>query len=182
MQTDEALLELAVSLNTKLGRPPRADELIEAAGGCQRKRALSAIQSLRLDLSQRAVRSQLLFPPSIESQLRQLMGAWLDLAAQHLGQRHAEFSEEVERRQDALVAQLEELQATVEAQRRELEQMHREQQALTRQVDERATERDRIRTDRDAARAVADERQQLIEKLLARLDASPETGSAHAVQ
>ena len=86
---DAALQALARQMNSQLGRPPRADELIQEAGGCQRKRALAA-QLLRTELAQRAVRSQLLFPASIESHLRALMGEWIEHASAHLAMRHAE--------------------------------------------------------------------------------------------
>lgn len=71
---DAALQALALQMNSQLGRPPKADELILEVGGCQRKRALAAIHNLRTEMAQRAVRSQLLFPVLIESHLRALMG------------------------------------------------------------------------------------------------------------
>lgn len=100
-------------LNTKLGRPPKADELIAAAGGCQRKRALATLKALKLDLSERAVRSVMLFPAAVEQALRAQMDTWMDLAANHLAARNLEESDRVEAQVATQSALIEELQGKV---------------------------------------------------------------------
>lgn len=163
---DAALQALARQMNTQLGRPPKADELIREAGGCQRKRALAAIQSLRSELAQRSVRSQLLFPAAIESHLRALMGEWIDLASAHLAQRHAEIIESQDERSDAAKAHADDLQhrlietqATANVMSKRLAEVNQLIQMLT-------AERDQARADCDALKVVAAERQRVIDQLV----------------
>lgn len=164
--TDAELLDLARSLNTRYGRPPKTEELIDEAGGCQRKRALSAIQGLRAELAQRAVRSQLLFPPAIEAQLRGLMADWLMLSADHLTQRQAEHSAQVDEQIEAAQAHVEELQVSIHDLRKVADALQQQVRQQNEQIRILGSERDQLRTERDALRAVAAERQRLIDKLV----------------
>lgn len=164
--SDDQLLDLARRLNTDLGRPPKTEELIAQAGGCQRKRALHALQALRLEIAQRSVRSQLLFPPSIEAQLRSVMAEWLGLAAEHLAQRQAEFVEQIDERVDAANAHVEELQARVGELQAQLEESRKAQSQALGTVQGLTAERDQLRRALDAAQAVAAERQRVIDQLV----------------
>jgi uncharacterized coiled-coil protein SlyX len=112
---DECLLRLAEKLSVELGRLPKADELISAAGGCQRSRALASIRALKLTMAEREVRSNMKLPAATEAALRSQMVTWLDLAANQLAQRHLEESERQERKCAAQAGLIEELQARVAA-------------------------------------------------------------------
>lgn len=164
--TDAELLDLARSLNTRHGRPPKTDELIVEAGGCQRKRALSAIHGLRTELAQRAVRSQLLFPPAIEAQLRGLMADWLTLSADHLTQRQAEYSAQVDEQIEAAQAHVEELQVSLLDLRQVADALQQQVRQQNEQIRNLGSERDQLRTECDALRAVASERQRVIDQLV----------------
>ncbi|WP_428380988.1 hypothetical protein [Nevskia ramosa] len=164
--TDEQLAELARNLNTRLGRPPKAEELIAETGGCQRKRALTAIQTLRQELAVRSVRSQLMFPAAIETQLRGLVAEWLNLAAEHLAQRQAEFSELQEERAASAAAHVEELQSRIidiGAAASSMRQRYDEQVAQIRQLTQDC---EQARTQRDALQVIAHERQRVIDQLV----------------
>ncbi len=163
---DAALQALARQMNSQLGRPPKADELILEAGGCQRKRALAAIQNLRTDLAQRAVRSQLLFPASIESHLRALMGEWIELASTHLAQRHAELVESLDERTEAAKAHADELQGRLTETQAAASTMGKRLRELAQQIQTLIAERDQARAERDALRVVAAERQRVIDQLV----------------
>jgi len=166
VMTDDQLLDLARSLNATLGRPPKSAELIEEAGGCQRRRALTAIERLRTELAQRAVRSQMLFAPAIEHQLRSLMNSWLDLAADHLTQRQAEFVLQQDERIEAAMAHVEELQGRLSDLQAATASTRSRFEEQTQQLKSLTQERDQLRVERDALRAVAAERQRVIDQLV----------------
>lgn len=163
---DAALQALARQMNSQLGRPPKADELIREAGGCQRKRALVAIQNLRSELAQRSVRSQLMFPAGIENHLRALMGEWIDLASAHLAQRHAELIEAQDERSDAAKAHADDLQHRLNETQAAATAMNKRQEELARQIQTLIAERDQARAERDTLKAVAAERQRVIDQLV----------------
>ena len=163
---DAALQELARRMNSQLGRPPKADELIQEAGGCQRKRALAAIQNLRTELAQRAVRSQLLFPASIETHLRGLMSEWINHASAHLAQRHAELVEAQDERSDAAKAHADDLQARLTETQAAASIMGKRLGELTQQIQTLTADRDQARAERDALKVVATERQRVIDQLV----------------
>lgn len=163
---DAALQTLARQMNSRLGRPPKADELILEAGGCQRKRALAAIQNLRTDLAQRAVRSQLLFPASIESHLRALMGEWIELASTHLALRHAEIVESQDERSDAAKAHADDLLNRLTETQATAGTMGKRVGDLLQQIHTLTADRDQARAERDALKVVATERQRVIDQLV----------------
>jgi uncharacterized protein YlxW (UPF0749 family) len=170
VMNDEDLRRLADQLNTKLGRPPKAEELIAAAGGCQRKRALAALKALRLDLSQRAVRSGMLFPAAVEQALRAQMGTWLDLAASHLASRHLEESERVEAKLATQSALIEELQAKVRTLQEAI--ADREHMLNEFRVRAQAAESELVQAEaaRSRAEVLAAERARLLEQLQPLID------------
>ncbi|WP_299689708.1 hypothetical protein [Hydrocarboniphaga sp.] len=161
---DAALLALAEDLNRTLGRPPRLDELIHAAGGCQRLRASRGIRQLREQLAAKSVRSQLLLPADMESELRQWVDRWMASAARQLSEAHAQ------------------LQATHDEAQDRASDMIAEQQAILAELKERVADRERIgaellarnqalglelqrmAAERDIAIAVAEDRLKLIER------------------
>jgi len=161
--SDEALLQLAKKLNTDLGRPPRADELIAAAGGCQKQRALAALRELKLDLAERAVRSQIRFAPEIESDLRALCGRWLDHAANQLAQLHRDHLDQFETRETAQRAFIGEQQTLITDLREQV--LDREQMLgeLTQRLQELQKTHQVLQEQFVEARSVAAERLRLIE-------------------
>lgn len=163
---DAALQALARQMNSQLGRPPKADELIQEAGGCQRKRALAAIQNLRTELAQRAVRSQLLFPASIESHLRALMGEWIELASTHLAHRYAEIIESLDERSEAAKAHADDLQTRLTETQATASAMGKRVGELLQQIQTLTTDRDQARAERDALKVIATERQRVIDQLV----------------
>lgn len=163
---DAALQDLARRMNSQLGRPPKADELILEAGGCQRKRALAAIQNLRTEMAQRAVRSQLLFPAAIEGHLRALMGEWIELASTHLAQRHAEIVESQDERSEAAKAHADDLQHRLTETQASANTMGKRLEELIQQIHTLTSDRDQARAERDALKVVAVERQRVIDQLV----------------
>jgi hypothetical protein len=161
--SDSALLQLAGKLNTDLGRPPRADELIAAAGGCQKQRALAAIRELKLDLAERAVRSQLRFAPAIEHDLRALCHCWLDHAANQLAELHRDQLEQFETREKAQRAFIEEQQTLITDLREQV--LDREQMLgeLTQRLQDLQKTHLALQEQVIEARSVAAERLRLIE-------------------
>ena len=166
VMTDAQLADLAKRLNDELGRPPKADELIAEAGGCQRKRALATILQLRQELATRAVRSQLMFPAEFEVHLRALIAEWLRLAAQHLAQRQAEFAESQEAQLAAADAHAEDLKQRIADLAKDADQQRRHAVDIQRRHDQLTSERDQLKAERDALRAVAEERQRVIDQLV----------------
>lgn len=163
---DVALQDLARRMNSQLGRPPKADELILEAGGCQRKRALAAIQNLRTEMAQRAVRSQLLFPAAIEGHLRALMGEWIELASAHLAQRHAEIVESQDERSEAAKAHADDLQNRLTETQAAVSTVGKRLGELIQQTQTLTADRDQARAERDALKVVAAERQRVIDQLV----------------
>lgn len=155
---DEQLLELAGELNQRLGRPPRLEELIEAAGGCQKQRASRAIRALRERLAAAAVRSMLVLPPDLEAEHRAWVDRWMRVAAERLSGEHAllieRHDEKNQKAQDLLTEQnlvIKGLRESLADQQRiaaELAQSVRELNALTA----------KLTGERDVALAIAAER------------------------
>lgn len=167
---DHDLRGLADQLNSRLGRPPRADELIEAAGGCQRKRALAAIKTLKLELAERVVKSGLQFPSQIENALRAQMAAWVDLAASHLADRHLQESERAEARVATQAALIEELQNKVHQLQRTVTDQERGTDVLRCRAQEAESALSQAEVARANAEVLAAERARVIEQLAPGVD------------
>lgn len=170
VMNDEQLLGLCTELNARLGRPPRAEELIQAAGGCQRSRALSAIKALKLDLARRAVRSQITFPPELEQALRAQLSSWLDLASRQLSAIHLDESERTESKISAYRALIDE----IEGRSRSLAESIRDRDRILVDLRGRAESAEAMltaeRMARAQAEAVATERERIIAQLTQRVD------------
>ena len=163
--TDEELRKLAGQLNDKLGRPPKAAELIEVAGGCQKKRALSAIAELKLDLSQAAVHSELIFPRAIEASLRGLIAQWMEHAADQLAARHLAESERVDAALERSSALIDEQGTTIAQLRESVADRERTTAELLRRLKESTAELERMRENNIRLESICAERQRLLETL-----------------
>lgn len=162
---DQELLALARDLNQAQGRPPRAQELIDAAGGCQRQRAIRTIQRLRNELAAKAVRAQLTLPQDLEAELRGWIGRWIELAARQLAQRHADFELQSESKltdaRDLLAEQKERLSVL----RSQLDEQRSLAQHNGQASETLRTENAALRSERDIALAISEERRRLLNAL-----------------
>lgn len=173
--TDDELSRLAEALADRLGRLPTAIELIDAAGGCQKQRALRALQSVRLKLAERDATAALAIPPAIEAELRTLMSRWISVAGQQLSSRIAQSQNETEARlQEAadVATEMERAILDLKTQIADLQRLRRELTARTKhlQSELRATQRDR-----DTAQALATERERVMSALIASRETTHDT-------
>lgn len=171
--SDEALLEKARLLNQQHGRPPTAPELIDAAGGCQKQRALRCIQQLRVELAERAARSVLVLPKPLRDDLDAFAARVLDRAAEQLAEKQAQSDLDTERKVLAAREEVEQLTEQLSAVRIRLadtEHLHQELLAAQRQL---RTELDEANGRAHRASAIAEERQRLLDELLKALPPTP---------
>lgn len=166
MRSDAELIELAKRLNQELGRPPKTLELVEKSGGCQRQRAIRAIQVLRTELAEKAVRSQLVIPALLQEEIRTLSLRWLDCAAAQLAERHADTEAKHEQRFDAFNEALAEKNDRIAYLQDRLKNVEHFQQELLAGKDKQNREIESLRRERDQATALANERQRLLDTLL----------------
>lgn len=164
--SDEALVEKARQLNQQHGRPPTATELISVAGGCQKQRALRAIQQLRVDLAQKTVRSLLVLPTGVREDLDHLAGRLLDRAAEQLAEKQAQFELVHEQKLLAAREEIEHLTQQVESLRLRLADAEHLQQELLEAQRRTKEECDRVTARAERAEAVAAERQRLLAELM----------------
>lgn len=160
------MLSKARQLNQQHGRPPTAPELISAAGGCQKQRALRCIQQLRVELAEKAVRSILILPKPLRDDLDAFVGKVLDRAAEQLSEKHAQSDLDTERKLLAAreeVEQLAEQLAAVRARLADAEHLQQELLAAQRQL---RAELDDANGRAHRASAIAEERQRLLDDLL----------------
>lgn len=155
---DEQLLELATKLNQQLGRPPKIDELIDAAGGCQRQRASRMVRALRGELAAKAVRSMLVLPTDLEAEHKAWIDRWMNLAAERLSAIHAQLVERHDQQMtesNDLVAEqtvvIQGLRASLSDQQRIAAELAQSVTALNAAIIE-------LRGERDVARALAEDR------------------------
>lgn len=166
MRSDAELIELAKRLNQELGRPPKTQELVEKSGGCQRQRAIRAIQVLRTELAEKAVRSQLVIPALLQEEIRTLSLRWLDFAAAQLAEGHADMEAKLEKRFDAFNEALAEKNDRIAYLQDRLKNVEHLQQELLAGKDKQNREIESLRRERDQATALANERQRLLDTLL----------------
>ena len=155
---DEQLLELAAELNRQLGRPPRIDELIEAAGGCQRQRASRAIRELRERLAAAAVRSMLVLPQDLEAEHRAWIDRWMQVAADRLAGEHAVLIERHDEKWQKAQDLLTEQNLVIRGLRESLADQQRIAAELAQSVKELNAETVQLRNERDVALAIAADR------------------------
>lgn len=173
VMSDDDLLSLARTLFERVGRAPTASELMGAAGGCQKQRALRAIRVVSLEWAERAVRSQLVLPESFEHELRDLSRRWLTLAAEQLAEKHLDAERRADEKAATLGALVEELQARIQELEIQLESEREAQdklRELNRQLAVRIAE-----TEADLVRfqTLADERERVINQLSASRGQAP---------
>jgi hypothetical protein len=160
---DEQLL--AASLADRLGRPPKLEELISEAGGCQRQRASRILQKLREHMAAKVIRNTINLPADLESEMKGWMVRCLSLSAQQLAAEHARLTEQHEQERAADKDLVTELQTSLHDLREALANQTRmatETIAVNRKLEEKVSQ---LRAERDIAQAVADDRLAIIEKL-----------------
>ena len=155
---DEQLLELTGELNQRLGRPPRLEELIEAAGGCQKQRASRAIRALRERLAAAAVRSMLTLPPDLEAEHRAWVDRWMRVAAERLSGEHALLVERHDEKLQKAQDLLEEQNLVIRGLRESLADQQRIAAELAQSVSELQAITNKLRGERDVALALAEDR------------------------
>lgn len=165
--TDAALESLARTLADRLGRLPTGAELIDAAGGCQKQRALRAIQALRLKRAEQEVTAMLVLPPAVDAELRSLMSRWLGLAGQqlagHLAQAQGHTELQLQHAADAAA----ELETANESLRTQILDLQKVQRELISRVNALQSKLDVACRDRDTATALAAERERVLDRWMA---------------
>ena len=165
--TDDELETLARTLADRLCRLPTGAELIDAAGGCQKQRALRTIQVLRLKRAERDVTAMLVMPPAVDAELRSLMSRWLGLAGQqlagHLAQAQAQTESQLQQAADAAA----ELEGANEALRTQILDLQKVQRELISRVNSLQSKLEAACRDRDTATALAAERQRVLDRWMA---------------
>lgn len=169
---DEQLMDLALELNKRLGRPPRIDELIDASGGCQRQRASRTIRELRERLAATAVRSMLVLPQDLEAEHRAWIDRWMNLAADRLSAEHAVLVERHEEKWQKAQDLLSEQNLVIQGLRESLADQQRIAAELTQSVQQLTAQATQLRGERDVALAIAEDR------LKYRREPAPECGSS----
>lgn len=164
--SDDALVEKARQLNQQHGRPPTATELISASGGCQKQRALRAIQQLRVDLAKKTVRSSLVLPTGVREDLDHLAGRLLDRASEQLAEKQAQFELVHEQKLLAAREEVEHLTQQVESLRARLADAEHLQQELLEAQRRTKEDCDRATARAERAEAVALERQRLLAEII----------------
>lgn len=81
---DRALVDLVEGLFQQLGRLPTLDQIIEAAGGCQRSRAVAARRHVAQQIAQGTLEAQIQLPNAVELRHRKLLTEWLRLAREQI--------------------------------------------------------------------------------------------------
>jgi hypothetical protein len=160
--TDEALEAQARTLADRLGRLPTGAELIEVAGGCQKQRALRAIQSLRLKRAEQDVAAMLVMPPAVDAELRSLMSRWLGLAGQQLAGQLAQAQTETESQLQQAADAAAELEGVNESLRAQILDLQKVQRELISRVNSLQSKLDAACRDRDTATALAAERERVM--------------------
>lgn len=165
--TDEALEAQARALADQLGRLPTGAELIEAAGGCQKQRALRAIQAVRLKRAEQDVAAMLVMPPAVDAELRSLMSRWLGLAGQQLSGQLAQAQTETELQLQQAANAAAELEGTNESLRAQILDLQKVQRELISRVNSLQSKLDAACRDRDTATALAAERERVLYRWMA---------------
>lgn len=169
--SDEALANLAETLTERLGRPPTGSELIEAADGCQKQRALRTIQSVRLKRAKREVAASLSIPPAIEAQLRSLMARWIDLAGRQLSARIVQARIETDARLQEMTDALSEQDQIARGLKADVTDLQRVRRELTGRIKHLQSELRAALHDRDTAQALAAERERVMAAVIASREA-----------
>jgi chaperonin cofactor prefoldin len=160
--TDEALETLARTLADRLGRLPTGAELIDAAGGCQKQRALRAIQALRLKRAEQEVTAMLVLPPAVDAELRSLMSRWLGLAGQQLAGQLAQAQSHTELQLQQAADAAGELEHANESLRTQILDLQKVQRELISRVNALQSKLEVACRDRDTATALAAERERVM--------------------
>jgi hypothetical protein len=169
--TDEALEARARTLADRLGRLPTGAELIESAGGCQKQRALRAIQTLRVKRAEQEVHALLVLPPAIDAELRAVMARWMGLAAQQLSDRHAQVQAQTDAELEQAASAAREVEQENESLRTQILDLQKVQRELISRTHSLQSKLDAAVRDRDTSAALAIERQRVLDCWIAQQQA-----------
>jgi hypothetical protein len=170
--SDEALEALARTLADRLRRLPTGAELIDAAGGCQKQRALRAIQTLRAKRAEQEVHALLVLPPAIDAELRALMARWMGLAAQQLSDRHAQVQAQTDAQLDQAASAAREVEQENESLRSQIIDLQKVQRELISRTHSLQSKLDAAVRDRDTAQALAVERERVMAAVISAREVS----------
>jgi len=82
--SDDELTSIVLTLAQQDGELPTLTSIIEAAGGCQRSRAVAARKAARMALANDDLESHVRLPPEIEVRYRGLLKEWISLSRKQL--------------------------------------------------------------------------------------------------
>lgn len=156
--SDAELDRCVQALGQELGRVPKLAEIIEAAGGCKRQRAVDARRRFATDLAANAIDDWTDLPPSIVMRHKRLMREWLALARDQITPWVDDVVAQSLETSTGLEARIAEQAVLIEQQAGELDKLRAEHAALQQRLDE--SESRLAATQREAAvwQALAEER------------------------
>lgn len=152
---DEALDSLTDLLRRKLARMPRLDELIEAAGGCQRLRASKALQRARSAAARLELQDMLRIPADLERLQRQWISQWIQAAAEQLADHHAQLVARHEERVEALESLISEQHLALSSLRDQKADLERISEELLKVREKDRMSIERLTAERDIAERLA---------------------------
>lgn len=152
---DEELDALTDLLRRKLARMPRLDELIEAAGGCQRLRASKALQRARSTTARLELQDMLRIPADLERLQRQWISQWIQAASEQLADHHAQLVARHEERVEALESLISEQHLALSSLRDQKADLERITEELLKVRDQDRVRIERLTAERDIAERLA---------------------------
>lgn len=156
--SDAELDRCVQTLGQDLGRVPKLAEIIDAAGGCKRQRAVDARRRFAADLAANAIEDWTDLPPSIVMRHKRLMREWLALARDQITPWVDDVVAQSLETSTGLEARIAEQGVLIEQQAGELDKLRAENAALLQRLDE--SESQLAAAQREAAvwKALAEER------------------------
>lgn len=152
---DDALDALTEELRRKAGRLPSLDQLIDAAGGCQRQRASKALKRARVGVAEKDLQGLLRIPVELENAQRRWIAQWLSAAAGQLAELHAELMEKHQEKLEALEALVSEQHQALVRLREQKADLERVSNELLRVREQDRASIERLTAERDIAVSLA---------------------------
>ena len=134
--SDAELDRCVQTLGQDLGRVPKLAEIIDAAGGCKRQRAVDARRRFAADLAANAIEDWTDLPPSIVMRHKRLMREWLALARDQITPWGDDVVAQSLETSTGLEARIAEQEVLIEQQAGELDKLRAENAALLQRFDE----------------------------------------------
>ncbi|WP_370299211.1 hypothetical protein [Abyssibacter sp.] len=158
--SDAELDRCVQALGQDLGRVPKLAEIIDAAGGCKRQRAVDARRRFATDLVANAIDDWTDLPPSIVMRHKRLMREWLALARDQITPWVDDVVAQSLETSTGLEARIAEQTVLIEQQASEIDALREERAALARRLDEACAQLAEARRDSAVWQALAEERRQ----------------------